>query len=143
MIDFTSLFIIAGVLFGLLAGDAVMYGDTLRVQIAVAQNVSNAGFTEASAESVFMAEAARLVRGDSVIPAPTLRVNADPSVITALAKPLNLDSVVAALQNQLGIDHLLVSGAVLAEPTSTKATAIQPVRPLTSGPKLDMVMVVV
>jgi hypothetical protein len=143
MIDFSSLFIIAGILFGLLAGDAAIYGDTLRVQIAVAQSLNNAGFTEASAESVFMAEAARIVRGESIIPAPSLRVNANPSVITALAKPLNLDTVVAAMQNQLGIDHLLVSGAVLAETGTSKTASPDPVRPLTPGTKLDLVLVVV
>jgi hypothetical protein len=143
MIDFTSLFIIAGIVFGLLAGDAAIYGDTLRVQIAVAESLRNAGFTEASAESVFMAEAARIVRGESIIPAPSLRVNSSPSVVTALAKPLNLDTVVAAIQNQLGIDHLQVSGAVLAEAGTGKMASADPVRALTSGVKLDMIVVVV
>ena len=143
MIDFTSLFIIAGIVFGLLAGDAAIYGDTLRVQIAVAESLRNAGFTEASAESVFMAEAARIVRGESIIPAPSLRVNSNPSVVTALAKPLNLDTVVAAIQGQLGIDHLQVSGAILAETGNGKMASTEPVRPLTSGVKLDMVVVVV
>ena len=142
MPDLTSLFIIAGILFGLLAGDAAIYGDTLRVQIAVAQSLHNAGFTEASAESVFMAEAARIVRGVSIIPVPSLRVNSSPSVITALAKPLNLDTVVAAMQNQLGIDHLQVSCALLTEVDSNKGATGGAVRPLTPG-KLDMIVVVV
>ncbi len=46
--------------------------------------------------------------------------------MTALAKPLNLDGVVMAVQNQLGIDHLMVFGALLA--TDTR--------------RLDMLMVV-
>ena len=40
MIDLPSLFIAFGLLFGFVAGDAALYGDTLRVQIAVPQNVS-------------------------------------------------------------------------------------------------------
>jgi hypothetical protein len=142
MPDFTSLFIIASIVFGLLAGDAAIYGDTLRVQISVAQSLSNAGFNEASAESVFMAEAARIVRGVSIIPVPSLRVNSSPSVITALAKPLNLDTVVAAMQNQLGIDHLQVSAALLTETDSNKTAPGGAVRPLTPG-KLDMIVIVV
>ncbi len=143
MIDLPSLFVLAGILFGLVAGDAALYGDTLRVQIAVPQTVSNAGFNDASAEAVFMAEAARVVRGASIIPSPALRVNANPTVIAALAKPLSLDAVVAAMQNQLGIDHLMVSGALLAETTSNKTTPTDAVRPLTAGTKLDLVLVVV
>jgi hypothetical protein len=142
VIDFTSLFIVAGLVFALLAGDAAVYGDTVRVQIAVAQSLHDAGFTEASAEAVFMAEAGRIVRGESVIPAPVVRVNTSPSVITALAKPLSLDTVVEAMQNQLGIDHLQVSGAVLAETGNGKLAATDPVRPLTPGTKLDMIVVV-
>src|SRR6476620_6663829 len=104
MIDLPSLFIAFGLLFGFVAGDAALYGDTLRVQIAVPQNVSNAGFNEASAEAVFMAEAARVVRGESIIPVPPIRVHSNTSVVTALAKPLNLDAAVMALQSKLGID---------------------------------------
>jgi len=143
MIDFTSLFIIAGLLFGLLAGDAAIFGDTLTVRIAVADNIGKAGFTESTAEQVFTAEAARIVRGESIIPAPTLRVGSNPTVITALAKPLNLDSVVAALQGQLGIDHLAVGGAIVAEPGGEKPSADKAQYPLTLGTRLDMVIVVV
>src|SRR5579883_694628 len=108
MFDFTSLFLWGALFLGVVAGDAALFGDTLRVQIAVPQVVSNAGFTETSAESVFAAEAARMLRGSSVIPAPTLRVQSSPSVLAALAKPLNLDSVVTAVQSQAGIDNLTV-----------------------------------
>jgi hypothetical protein len=142
MLDFTTLFIIAGLAIGILAGNAAIYGDTVRVQIAVAQSLNAAGFTEASAEAVFLAEAGKIVRGESIIPAPQVRVNTSPSVVTALAKPLNLDSLVTALQNQLGINHLLVSGAVLAETGAGKPTEGTPVRPLTPGTRLDMVVVV-
>jgi len=143
MIDFTSLFIIAGLLFGLLAGDAAIYGDTLTVRIAVADNIGKAGFTEATAEQVFTAEAARILRGESIIPAPALRVSSNPTVIAALAKPLNLDSVVAALQGQLGIDHLAVGGAIVAEPGGEKPVADKAQYPLTLGTRLDMVIIVV
>ena len=142
MIDFTSLFIIAGVLFGLVVGDAALYGDTLRVQIDVAQSINNAGFTETAAEQVFLAQAAQIVRGESIIPAPPIRVATSPSVVAALAKPLNLDAVVTAMQNQLGIDHLAVSGAILME-SGAGNVAIEPgAHPLTTT-RLDMPIVVI
>ncbi len=143
MIDFSSLIVLTGLLFGFLAADEAIYGDTLRVQIAVPQALTNAGFSEASAEAVFMAEAIGIVRGESIIPAPSLKVSTTPSVITVLAKPLSLDSIVTAMQAQLGIDHLIVTGAILAETGNSKTPAPDPVRPLTPGTKLDMVVVVV
>jgi hypothetical protein len=73
----------------------------VRVQVAVAQSLHDA-------------EGGRVAWGESVIPAPLVRVNTSPSVITALAKSLSLDKAVEAMRNQLGIDHLQVSGAVLA-----------------------------
>ncbi len=142
MFDFTQLMIVAGLLFGLFAGDVVFFGDTLRVQIAVPESVSNGGFTEATAEEVFTAEAARIVRVRSLMPPPALRVTATPSVLTALAKPLSLDGVAAALQTQFGVDHLMVSGAMLAEAKLGTVSAETAVRPLTPGVKLDLVLVV-
>lgn len=142
MIDFSSLFILAGIMFGLIAGDAALYADTLRVQLDVPQNVSNAGFTGATAESMFLSEAARIVRGESIIPVPSLRVSTGNSIITALAKPLNLDGVVTAIQEQFGINHLMVTGAILAESATSTSPKPDPVRPLTSGVKLDMALVV-
>lgn len=141
MIDFTSLFIIASVMFGLVVGDAALYGDTLRVQIDVASDINNAGFTESAAEDVFLAQAAEIVRGDSIIPAPPVRVATAPSVVAALAKPLNLDAVVVAMQNQLGIDHLAVSGAILMESGAGKVVLQEGAHPLTAA-RLDMPVVV-
>jgi hypothetical protein len=141
MIDFTSLFIVASILFGMVIGDAALYGDTLRVQIAVAQDLNNAGFTEATAEQIFTAEAARIVSGKSIIPAPPMRIASNPSVVTALAKPLDLDSVVTALQSQLGIDHLVVSGAILTEAGASTAVVEPGAHPLTAT-RLDMPIVV-
>ena len=141
MIDFTSLFIVAGILFGLVVGDAAIYGDTLRVQIEVAPNINNAGFTETAAEQVFLARAAQIVNGDSIIPAPPVRVATAPTVVAALAKPLDLDAVVMAMQNQLGIDHLAVSGAILMESGPDRTVTGKGAHPLTTA-RLDMPVVV-
>ena len=142
MIDIPSLLLVAGLLFGLIAGDAALFGDTLRVDIAVPQALNNAGFTEAAAEAVFTAEAAQVVQGESIISAPPLRVQSTTSVIAALARPLNLDSVVTAMQTQFGIDHLVVAAAILAE-AAGKTPVTDAVRPLTPGTRLDMVVVVI
>jgi hypothetical protein len=46
------------------------------------------------------------VRGESIIPTPTLRVSSRPTVMSVLAMPLKLDTVVGALRNQFGYDRL-------------------------------------
>ena len=49
MIDLPSLFVLAGILFGLVAGDAALYGDTLRVQIAVPKEAPASALDEIEA----------------------------------------------------------------------------------------------
>lgn len=142
MLDFTSLIMLAVIMLGAITGDAAIYGDTLHVRITVPPAVVNAGFTEASAESVFTAEASRIVRGYSVIPAPTLRVSSSPTLISALAGPLDLDKLAIAVQDQFGVDHLVVYGAILAMPASGKTPDNNAVRLLIPATQLDLVMVV-
>jgi hypothetical protein len=113
-IDFTSLFLIAGMMVSLIAGEAALYGDTLTLHINVSPKVVQAGFDGATAEQIFVAESARIVRGESIIPAPTLRVSSRPTVMSALAAPLQLNTVVGALQDQFGYDRLVVNAAVVS-----------------------------
>src|SRR5262245_2275417 len=128
MIDFSSILLAFGLLFGVVAGNAALNGDTLRVQIDVPTGVGEAGCTETTEEALFLAEAARLLRGESIIPTPTLRMQTNASVVSAVAKPLNLDWVVTAMQNQLGIDYLMVSGSILAEANNAKTPVANAVR---------------
>jgi hypothetical protein len=46
------------------------------------------------------------VRGELIIPTPTLRLSSHPTVMSVLAMPLKLDTMVGALQNQFGYDRL-------------------------------------
>jgi hypothetical protein len=113
--DLTTLVLLAGMVVSLIAGEAAMYGDTLTLHINVTPKIVQAGFDSTTAEQIFIAEAARIVRGESIIPTPTLRVSSRPTVISALATPLKLDSVVGALQDQFGYDRLVVNAAVLTD----------------------------
>jgi hypothetical protein len=111
--DFTSLFLLAGMVLGLIAGEAAMYGDTLTLRINVTPKVVQNGFDAATAEQIFVAESARIVRGKSIIPTPTLRVNSRPTVMSALAAPLQLTTVVGALQDEFGYDRLVVNATIM------------------------------
>ena len=113
-IDFTTLVLLAGMLVSIIAGEAALYGDTLTLHINVTPKITQAGFDSATAEQIFVAESARIVRGESIIPTPTLRVSSRPTVMSALAAPLELAPVVGALQDQFGYDRLVVNAAVVS-----------------------------
>jgi hypothetical protein len=104
--------LLAGLFIGLFAGQAVFFGDTVHLHINVPRSLQDKGFTLPVAEEVFAAEAARLIRGRSVIPPPTLRIHAQPTVLSAIAAPLSTDAAVAAVQTQFGIAHLDVVAAM-------------------------------
>jgi hypothetical protein len=127
MLTLNSLFLMAGLLFSVVTGNAAMFGDTLRVQITVPNKLVQEGFTEAAAEQQFAAEVGRLAFTISVASTPRVQMSYRPTVLAALAKPLNLDTLVVALQGQFGIDVVTVNAAILADEKS---------------PKLEMLMVV-
>ena len=111
--DFTTVFLLAAMMASFIAGEAALYGDTLTLHINVAPKIVQSGFDASTAEQIFVAESARIVSGESIIPTPTLRVSSRPTVISALATPLRLDIVVGALQDQFGYDRLVVNAAVV------------------------------
>ena len=113
VIDFTTLLLIAGLFFGMVIGDATLFGDPLRIQIAVPAKLAETGFTEAVAERLFLSEAARIGRAMSIVRTPGVEVSSQGSVFAAVAKPLSLDQVVVALQSRVGFDVISVDGAVL------------------------------
>jgi hypothetical protein len=112
--DITTLVLLAGMAISFIAGEAALYGDTLTLHINVSPKIVQAGFDGPTAEQIFVAESARIVRGESIIPAPTLRVSSRPTVMSALAAPLQLNTVVGALQDQFGYDRLVVNAAVVS-----------------------------
>ena len=120
MLTLNSLFLMAGLLFSVVIGNAALYGDTLRVQISVPTKLVQEGFTEAAAEQQFAAEVGRLALTISVASTPKVQMNYRPTVLAALAKPLNLDGLVVALQSQFGIDVVSINGAILADEKDAK-----------------------
>ncbi len=114
--EIMTLVLLAGMAVSLVAGEAALYGDTLSLHINVAPKLVQGGFDTDTADQVFIAEAAQIVRGESIIPTPTLRVSSNPTVVSALASPLRLESLVGALQDQFGLERLVVNAAVLSGP---------------------------
>jgi hypothetical protein len=116
-IDLSTIAILASLFLGAVVGNAVWFGDPLQVQFAVPAKLVEQGFTEATAEQLFVSEAARVSQVVSAVHTPEVHARSNPSVVAAVAKPLGLDNLVVALQGQLGLHLVFVQGAVLSNAT--------------------------
>jgi len=112
-IDLSTLAILAGLFFGSVVGDAVLFGNELQVHITVPEKLVATGFTEEAAEQLFLAEIMRVSQVPSIVRTPEANINSRPSVLEALVKPLQLGDVVSSLQYQLGYNAITVHGAVI------------------------------
>lgn len=113
MFDLTTLAILAALFISAVAGEAAFYSDTLHLHIGVPASLEKTGFDEEFAEQTFTSEAARIIRGHSIIPAPSMRVQSQPTIASAIAQPLRLGPVVQSLQNHFGVEALSVTAAIL------------------------------
>lgn len=133
MPELTTLALLAGFFMTLFAGQAVMYSNTFRVQIYVPGFLADKGLNETVAEKIFTSEAAQIIRGESIVPAPDMRIESERGLLAALLQPLALGAVVPALQSQFGIDNLSVVAGVLQVATRPATGEVKP---------LEMVLVV-
>ncbi len=125
--DLTSLILLAGIFFGFVVTDAALFADPVQVQIAVPSKLSDAGFSETAAEQIFAAQVAEMGRAQSIVRTPSVQISTRPSILAAMAKPLQLDNVVVAIQAQAGVDVVTVHSVIM---------------PANTGNALDMVMVI-
>lgn len=116
MFDLSTLTLIAFAFVGLVAGNVALYGDTLILHISVPPKLVELGFTESAAEHTFLGEAGRITHVISALPTPELRLSSQPTVFTAMAKPLGLEAVAGSLAMDPGIGRLAVNGAILVHP---------------------------
>ena len=118
-IDLSTLAILAGLFFGSVVGDAVLFGNQLQVHLTVPEKLVAEGFTEDAAEQLFLAEVMRVSQVPSIVRTPEADINSRPSVLEALVKPLQLGDVVSSLQYQLGYNAVTITGLVLEGPAAT------------------------
>ena len=107
--DLTSLVVLAAIMLGLVVSDAAVSGGNLALTISVPQKIADTGFTTQTAEDVFTAEAARIGRTSSIVPPPVVETTAHPGLLGALVKPLNLEQIVLALRERIGMETTTVS----------------------------------
>jgi hypothetical protein len=97
-LDLTTVIAVASVLLGLIVGDAALLGESLYVSITVPSHMKSSGFSEATAEQIFVAEINRYTQLPTVIPTPSVATSSAPTLPMALARPLQLDGVVYSVQ---------------------------------------------
>ena len=70
--DTTTLLLLAGMLMSLIAGEAALYGARSPCHQRLPEDRAGS-FDGATAGQIFMAESARILRDQPIIPTPTLR----------------------------------------------------------------------
>ncbi len=99
--DLTTLITVGGLFLGLIVGDAALVGNSLYVSMSIPTQLENGGFSKATGEGIFVSEVNRYTSLGALIPTPSVTTSSSPGLPTALAKPLQLDGVVYAIQAQL------------------------------------------
>lgn len=113
--DITTLLTVAGLFLSVVAGNAALFGELLFASIAVPKTLESAGFDKPTAERLFAAELAQFTRLPLILPTPNVSISSSPSVTMALAKPLQLQDVVLAIQTQIRQDVASVSAAIMQD----------------------------
>ena len=115
VVDLTTLLTVAGLFLSVVVGNAAVFGDSLFASIAVPKALETTGFDRPTAERVFAAEVAWYTRLPSILPTPNVTTSSAPSIAMALARPIQLQDLVFAVQTQLRNDVVSVSGAILSD----------------------------
>jgi len=112
--DISTLILLAGLLFGAIIGDAVVFGRTVRVDFTLPKSVEAQGMTQDAAENVFISEMARLADIPFILPFPTVAQSSRDSLLSVVAKPLKIDPVVEILQDKFGADRVNIKMLMFA-----------------------------
>lgn len=113
--DLTTLLTVASLFFGLVVGNAALFGDSLFVTLSVPKSVETTGITQAVAEKMFAVSVASYSRAPSLLPTPAVQTGSAISLPMAMAKPLNLQDVVYSVQATVRDDAVNVAGAIVED----------------------------
>ena len=83
--ELATIGLLSAIVFGLIAGDAVISANTMAVGIGLPPTVQQSGLTRQSAEEIFVTELSRIAAIPSGVPVPVPRVSSRRTVIGALA----------------------------------------------------------
>lgn len=99
--DLTTLIATVGILFGIIVGNAAIFGNALYVNMAIPAQLQSSGLSQSTAEHVFIAEINRYLQQPSILPTPSVSTSSASGLPMALAKPLQLQDVVYSVQSMI------------------------------------------
>ena len=146
--DFFTIGILGTILMALMAGDAVLSSNTMTVNVALPPSVQQSGLTRAPAEEIFVTELARITAIPSGVPVPTPRIASRRTVVGALAEPLKLTEMTAALQDLFGLEPIRISATMMQAETGLRMEIVvaqegrQPRYLRVSRPNMDAVSLI-
>ena len=123
--DLTTLLTAAGLLLGVIVGNAAYFGNALYVSITIPTKMEQSGFGKSTVEQIFVAEVHRYLQLPSIIATPSIATSSTPSLPQALAKPLQLQDVVYAVQamvHDYGVVN--VNSSIINEPSGSNVNMI-------------------
>ena len=107
--DLTTLITAVGLLFGVIVGNAAIFGNALYVNMTIPKQLESSGLSQSTVEQVFVAEINRYIENPSIVPTPSVSTSSASGLPMALAKPLQLQDVVYSVQSMIhdyGVVHV-------------------------------------
>jgi hypothetical protein len=124
-VDLTTLLTAVGLLFGVIVANVAYSGNALYVSITLPAKTEQAGFAKSTVEQMFVAELNRYLALPSIIPTPSVATTSALSLPEALAKPLQLQDAVYAVQamvHDYGVVN--VNASIIARPPGSSLNMI-------------------
>lgn len=101
--DLTTLGFMLMAAFGLIAGDAIVSGDTVYLDMSVSSELKSAGVDDVTAETLFEYHVARMTRHPTIISAPRVRSSRQQTLIEAIGTYLKVEPIRVAAQKAIGM----------------------------------------
>lgn len=99
----------------LIAVDAVLNADDIRVSVTVSNRVSTDGFTQPVVEEFFLYDINQIARTKSLVQPPVIRTSGSKTIVAVVADALSLNNFTAAVQSTLGIEMAQVTATLSSE----------------------------
>lgn len=99
----------------LIAADAVLNADDIRVSVTVSNRVSTEGFTQPVVEEFFLYDINQIARTKSLVQPPVIRTSGSKTIVAVVADALSLNNFTTAVQATLGIEMAQVTATLSSE----------------------------
>lgn len=99
----------------LIAADAVLNADDIRVSVTVSNRVSTEGFTQHVVEEFFLYDINQIARTTSLVQPPVIHTSGSKTIVAVIADALSLNNFTTAVQATLGIEMAQVTATLSSE----------------------------